>query len=526
MAKEKGGKKKREAGKKAAPARAGKKTKASLEAGGGKAPKPAGKGAVEELLDMDQAIKLLRTSRPTFYRWLREGKIKGRKLGRQWRFYREDIQRFLAGEEPRIELRADISPLMESLMAALAELDVKPEGLREDDVVRVVGLMIWVAQARGASDIHIEPHMSTEAVARVRIRVDGVMHLVAEFDIRLLAAVVERWKIMANVDVHEKARPQDGRIVVEIRGESLDLRVNFMPGAIGEAVTARILSRDQVALDLDRIDYVQRDRDLLDRCLQDPLGTIVVTGPTGCGKTTVLYSCLARVAGEHVKTVSIEDPVEYFMPWTHQAHLNHAAGIEFPYMMRAALRSDPDVILVGEIRNFETLQMIHQAALTGHLILTTLHAEEAAGALVRMVEMGSDPFVVADSTKLIISQRLVRKLCTECSREAMPRQDLLDLAADFARRGGLGWSGAGRGFREAVGCPKCGGLGYRGRTVIAEALEATPEIGVALRRGAGIDELRSIAVGQGMTTMAADGVRRAAAGETSIEEVIRVLGLR
>jgi type II secretory ATPase GspE/PulE/Tfp pilus assembly ATPase PilB-like protein len=198
-------------------------------------------------------------------------------------------------------------------------------------------------------------------------------------------------------------------------------------------------------------------------------------------------------------------------------------GVTFPTALRSFLRSAPNVIHVGEIRDFETLQIVHQAALTGHLLLTTLHADEAARALKRMVEMGSDPFVVADSTKLIIAQRLVRKLCPECSVEAQPHASQIEQAAELARAGGLDWAALPRAFRAPRGCAKCHQTGFRGRDVIAEALEVTPEIGAALRRGASLDELRTIAIGQGMTTMAADGVRRAAAGLTSLEEALRVL---
>jgi len=509
-------------------ASAKKKPGARKKAAPERAPAP-GEAGVAELLDMDQAMSLVGVSRPTFYRWLREGKIKGLKLGRQWRFYREDVERFIRGEEPRIELRADIGPLIEQLEAKLSELGVEPAGMHEDDdVVRATALMIWVAYATRASDLHVEPHMSEElgySVARIRVRVDGVLHKTAEFDMRLASAIVERWKIMANVDVHEKVKPQDGRIMLNIQGEKLDLRVSFMPGAIGEAVTARLLSRDQVLLDLERIDYAPRDREVIERHLADPWGLVVVSGPTGSGKTTVLYACLKRVAGPEIKTVSVEDPVEYFLPWTMQSHLNHGAGVDFPRMMRSALRSDPDVILLGEIRDNETLQMCHQAALTGHLVMTTLHADEAANALVRMVEIGAAPFVVAESTKVVIAQRLVRCLCPECSAVADDPEQL-DQATELALSGGLAASALKGPFRVPRGCPKCNGLGYRRRTVIAEVLEVTGAVGKALRRGAGVDEIRSIAVGEGMTTMAADGIRRAAAGQTSLAEVMRVLGLR
>jgi len=220
----------------------------------------------------------------------------------------------------------------------------------------------------------------------------------------------------------------------------------------------------------------------------------------------------------------VEDPIEYLFPWMVQTQVNERDGVTFARSVRAILRSDPDVIMIGELRNGEAVHLAEASALTGHLVMTTLHADEAAGALVRMVEMGSPPFVAADATKLIISQRLVRVLCRDCSRRETPSPEHLDRAEKLARSGGLDWDAIAKDFRKPVGCGKCRNLGYRGRTVIAEMLEVTPEIGAALRRGASVDQLRTIAVGQGMTTMAADGVRRAATGLTSLHEVMRVLG--
>jgi general secretion pathway protein E len=295
---------------------------------------------------------------------------------------------------------------------------------------------------------------------------------------------------------------------------------------MGEAATLRLLDSSAVMLTLDRIDYAPHDRERLLKCIRAPWGLVLVTGPTGCGKTTVLYSCLNELAGPGVKTMSLEDPVEYLLPWITQIPIKPGAGLTFESGARAILRSDPDVIMIGEIRNRETLSICQQAALTGHLVMSTLHTDEAVGALKRMVDIGSEPFVVAESTRLVVGQRLVRKLCPHCSRPEKPSDEALRRAAEMARAGGLGWETLERDFREPVGCPQCGRSGFRGRTVITEMLEMSPEISRALRAGAGDDELRSVAVSQGMTTMAADGIRRAAAGQLSLSEVLRVLGLR
>lgn len=487
------------------------------------------------LIDMAEAIRMLGTTRPTFYRWLRSGKIKGMKVGRQWRFYRVDIERFLKGEGPRIDLPADIGPLIQTLRQRVEELGEKDRSPEEcTDVQRAVSLMIVLGVAMRASDIHITSHLDeggTENVTVLRYRLDGVLHQIATIDIRLLPAIVEQWKRMAACDVREKERPQDGRIMIKLSEAAgardrglIDMRVSFLPAGVGESVTVRILDRQAAALKLDRIDYTPRDREKILQAVHAPWGLILVTGPTGSGKTTVLYSCLMELARPEIKAMSVEDPVEYYLPWVTQVPVRESAGVTFDRAVRAMLRSDPDVILIGEIRNYETLAAAVQSALTGHLVLTTLHAEEAARGLARMVDMGLDPFVVADSTKLVMSQRLVRKLCAHCRAEDRPDSSRLDLAADAARKGGLEWHSLKPDWRKAVGCGKCSQTGYRARTVVAETLEVTPEIGKALRAGASVDELRSIAVGQGMTTLAADGIRRAAAGETTLDDVLRVIG--
>jgi len=498
------------------------------------APPRAGPGP-GELVDMKEAIALLKTTRPTFYRWLRSGKVKGMKVGRQWRFYREDLERFLKGERPRIDLPADITPLIENLHRQVEELgakDLSPEDAT--DVERAASLMIVLGVAMRASDIHISAHRLAAAegtIATVRCRVDGVLQRVASFDVRLLPAIIEQWKRMAACDVHEKLLPQDGRIVVKPRepiagrgDEEIDLRVNFLPATLGESVTARILDRTAVALKLDRIDYASGDREKLLRAVHSPWGLVLLTGPTGSGKTTVLYACLNELDAEKLKIVTVEDPVEFLLEGAVQVPLRLREGLTFERAVRAMLRSDPDVLLVGEVRNLETLNAVVQSALTGHRVLTTLHADEAARGLVRMVDMGVDPFVVAEATKLVMSQRLVRKLCRHCSVKATPASARWKRARQLAQEGGIDWHSLKPEWRKAVGCKKCARTGYRGRTVIAEMLEVTPEIGRALRENASVDELRKIAVAQGMTTMAADGIRRAAKGETTLQEVIRVVG--
>ena len=498
---------------------------------GGRAEAPAPEPPPEsELLDMNQAAERLKTSRATFYRWLRAGKIKGMKLGRLWRFRREDVERFLEGKEPRVDLPADLSPLIATLRRRVEELgarDVAPEDA--DDVTHAVSLMIRLAVALGASDLHLAPHMKDpagEAVGILSYRIDGALHLAAEVDVRLLPALVERWVRMAACDMREKVRPQDGRILVRLNDldRAIDLRVNFLPVALGPSLTARVLDPDVMRpFDLGRLGFGARDREKLLRALDAPWGAILVVGPTGCGKTTTLYACLSHLSGPDRKIMTAEEPIEFFLPWVIQMELRPRSGVTFPVAVRAFLRSAPNVILVGEIRERETLGLVHAAALTGHLVFSTLHADGAAKALTRMVEMGADPFVIADSTRLVVAQRLIRKLCTACSQPHEPPASRLARAAELCRAGGVDWDALPKTFRGPRGCALCGHTGFKGREVVAEALEVTPGIGEALRRGATVDELCTIAVGQGMTTLAADGIRRAASGATSLDEALRVL---
>ena len=485
-------------------------------------------GQAGELLNMDQAIKLLRTTRPTFYRWLRSGKIKGMKVGRQWRFERQEIKRFLKGEEPRIELRANISPLIKTLSKRAKQLGAEEISLPEETKVQqAVKLMIRLGITMGASDIHLAPHITAEEqqkIAVLRYRIDGVLYPTAEIDIRLLPAIIEQWKILAACDLHE-TKPQDGRIRFEGADKSrvFDIRACFLRTWQGKALTAHILRGPIEPNILDRIDFASGDKEKRLRWIDAPNGLIIFTGPTGSGKTTALYACLERVANPKLKVMTVEDPVEVAFPWIVQVQVNEREGTTFSSAMRAIWRSDPDVIMVGEIRDAETLRMTQTAALTGHLVLTQLHADEAAKALVRMVELGIEPFIVGDSTSIIVAQRLVRLVCPDCSKgERVPTQ-LLARAEKLARTGGLNWDALAKKFRKPVGCSKCKQIGYQGRNVIAEMLEVTPEISEALRRGASVEELRTIAVGQGMTTMAADGIQKAADGKTTLDEVMRVL---
>jgi excisionase family DNA binding protein len=474
---------------------------------------------------MEEVIAMLKTTRPTFYRWLRAGKLKGTKIGRQWRFRREDVERFLKGQEPEIDLAADITPLLDALRNRLKGDGVGERKSHESELAQAVKLMICLAAQMRASDIHIEPQ--PKGVAALRYRLDGVLQPIAELDLRLLPAIVKQWKTLAACNVHETSRPQEGRILMKssVTGEELDVRVTFLPAVLGEALSARLPDPKTARISLEQMDYAEADKKKLQRWLGSPWGAIVFTGPTGCGKTSALYACLNQITSGPVRpmVMTVEDPVEYLLPGTTQVPIKAESGMTFGSVLRSVLRSNPDVIMVGEIRDLETLTLALQAALTGHRVLISLHTSEAVTALQRMIDVGVNSFKVADATRLIIGQRLVRLLCPKCSVKQKPAEPFITLAQKLARLGGLSWEALPGDFREPVGCKECNLTGFQGRTVIAEALEVTPRVAAALNRGAAMADLRAIAVSEGMTTLASDGIRRAAQGRTSLAEVMKTV---
>jgi len=490
-----------------------------------------------DLIDMHEAIELLKTTRPTFYRWLRSGKIKGMKVGRQWRFYRDDIDRFLKGEEPRIGLPADITPLIKTLRSKIRKVTGKKLAVSDEpELVQAADLIMSLGVMTNSSDIHIAPQITghgREPETILRLRIDGVLHRVTDMDSRLLPPLVEEFKRRMGCDTHMKERPQDGRNLAKLpyvdkekADKAMDFRASFLPTGLGESVTLRILDSSAVSIGLDAIEFSDSDRDRLMQALGSPWGLIVISGPTGSGKTTTLYSCLNERTGEHVKTVSVEDPIEYYLPWVNQVAVNPSAGVTFSSAVKAIFRTDPDIIAIGEIRDQETMMAALQASLTGHLVMTQLHAPTTVKALGRMIDMGIDPFMVTEATRLILAQRLVRKLCSECSEKYQPSTTELDRMASMAREGGLNWHDLKKDFRKPVGCDACAKTGYKRRNVITETLVMAPEIARALSTGSTHEEIEEIAIKQGMVTLAADGVRKAASGETSIDEVLRVLGLK
>jgi type II secretory ATPase GspE/PulE/Tfp pilus assembly ATPase PilB-like protein len=446
-----------------------------------------------------------------------------------------DIERFIKGESPRIDLPADITPLIKTLRGKLREVSGgKMQKSDDPELVQAADLILALGVASNATDIHLAPQM-TEAGRQpetiLRLRIDGVLHSVSKIDNRLLSPIIDEFKRRADKDVRVKDRPQDGQILSTIpclKGKPadkvIDFRLLFLPTGLGESMTLRILNSDAVTISLDAIGFPEADRSRIDEALRTPWGLIVLSGPTGSGKTTVLYSCLREITGPQVKTVSVEDPIEYYLPWVNQVAVNPSAGVTFSAAVKAVFKTDPDIIAIGEIRDLETLTGALQAALTGHLVLTQLHAPTAVRALFRMTDIGVDPFMVTEATRLIVAQRLVRKLCENCSEQYKPTATELDKMKSIARDGGLDWKNLKKNFRRPVGCDKCTHTGYRRRDAIVETLRLTPEIARAVSNNDSLEEIKKLAISLGMTTLAADGVRKAASGVTTIDEVLRVLG--
>jgi type IV pilus assembly protein PilB len=391
------------------------------------------------------------------------------------------------------------------------------EAASEDaPIVKFVNQVILKAVTDGASDIHIEPG---DHDVRVRYRIDGVLHEVMRTNRRLLAGVVSRLKIMADIDIAERRRPQDGRISVKISHRSIDLRVSTLPTIYGEKVVMRILDNSTAMLNLSDLGFHPDNKARYESAFTKPYGTILVCGPTGSGKSTTLYATLNVLNDSERNIVTVEDPVEYRLAGVNQVQVNKKAGLTFANALRSFLRQDPDVMLVGEIRDLETANIAIESALTGHLVLSTLHTNTAPAAVSRLTEMGVEPFLVGSAVDAVLAQRLARRLCTKCKEQMEPTDDAL------AR---VGWvpeivdpHGTATIFRS-VGCGACAGTGFRGRLAIHELMMVTEEIERLVVGVATTEKLTSTAVEQGMVPIRQDGLRKVAAGETSLEEILRV----
>lgn len=414
-----------------------------------------------------------------------------------------DDLHLLTGKDivPLLALESDVFQLIDryySGNSAGAGAKQKP-GIKSD-IISSVNEIIYEAIEKRASDIHIENYGSR---AKLRYRIDGYLYEQKEIPARDLSAVISRIKIMSDLNIAEKRLPQDGRIVIQDKNYNVDIRVSVIPGIYGENAVLRLLDKEKFIPDLENLGLGKEELSLLKKIILKPYGLILVSGPTGSGKTTTLYSIIKRINSGDKKILTIEDPVEYKLDNILQVEVKPGIGLDFSRGLRSFLRHDPDIIMVGEIRDQETAEIAIRASLTGHLVLSTVHTNNAASAITRLLDMKVEPFLVASTTVLVISQRLVRKLCGKCRAPA-------------------GTRGKSSGYRTK-GCRECGGTGFKGRTGIFELMEITPEIRKAVTGNRTAEEINELAKKQGMKTMYENGMLEAKKGVTAPDEVKRVI---
>jgi type IV pilus assembly protein PilB len=391
------------------------------------------------------------------------------------------------------------------------------EGVEDAPIVKFVNLLIAQAVADRASDIHVEP---TETDLRIRFRVDGVLHEVMHSPRSIQGGVISRLKVMADINIAERRIPQDGRISLTVAGKAIDLRVATLPTVYGEKVVMRILDKTRAQLSLADLGFHPAVLPRFEACFRKPYGTILVTGPTGSGKSTTLYATLNVLNSPDKNVITVEDPVEYRLPGVNQVQVNPKAGLTFASALRSILRSDPDIVLVGEIRDRETATIAIEASLTGHLVLSTLHTNNAASTPMRLIEMGVEPFLVISALDCVVAQRLARKLCDRCREEYEPTHAELTEAGWPAAL--LKAEGPPRLYR-AVGCAACSRTGYRGRLAVHEVMVMSEEISRMVVERYSSDDIKKTALSQGMLTLREDGLVKVAQGKTTLEELFRVI---
>ena len=395
-------------------------------------------------------------------------------------------------------------------IGAMTKIDVNEMG-EEASIVRFVNQIIAEADRQGATDIHIEPQ---ETELRIRYRIDGMLHKV---DVppqlnRLKSAIISRIKVMANLDIAEKRLPMDGRIGIRIGGQDIDIRVSTMPAAYGESISLRLLAKSGNFVKMDDLGFNERDYAVVSKIIHRPNGIFLVTGPTGSGKSTSLYSFLSEVNKMDVRIMTAEDPIEYHMAGINQMQMQADIGMTFARALRAFLRQDPDIIMVGEIRDRETAEIAINASLTGHMVFSTLHTNDAAGAFPRLIDMGVEPFLIASAVAGVMGQRLCRRLCPKCMREVPLDMKYYTLQAPPKKNTVF----------EPVGCDACTRTGYKGRRALFEVLDVDEDIEGSIVRRENATQIRNLALSKGMTTLREDGWSKVFDGVTSVKEIMRV----
>jgi type IV pilus assembly protein PilB len=432
---------------------------------------------------------------------------------------------------PIVVTKEDLDRLLDRYVRASTDLDeaaaqagteesstVSPDGLdstNEDaPVVRYVNSLLERAITSRASDIHLEP---SEHDLKIRLRIDGVLHEVDAVPRGIQAPLISRLKILSGLDITERRVPQNGRITKDMNGRSIDLRTATLPTVWGENVVLRVLDTGGIDLELRKLGFTEYNYDRFAKSFSKPHGMVLVTGPTGSGKSTTLYATLGEIARPEVNVITVEDPVEYRMDGINQVQVNVKAGLTFAAVLPAILRSDPDVVLIGEIRDRATAQLAVEAALTGHLVLSTLHTNDAPSAVTRLVEMGVEPFLVGSSLDAVLAQRLARKLCEWCKEAYEPTEkELVGATWPFEA------FGMPDKFWRPIGCRSCAQTGYRGRLAVNEVMPVSEEIERLAVQRASASEIARVAIAEGMVALRDDGLRKTADGLTSLEEVLRV----
>jgi len=420
--------------------------------------------------------------------------------------------------EPIEELMVDMKrdKLVEVIHEPDANRDIAEQVKKSaaPPIIKMVDSIIIHGADNRASDIHIEPQ---EKGVKLRIRVDGIMRETMQLPKWVQGPVVSRIKIMARMDIAERRVSQDGRIKVRLGDRNLDIRVSTLPTQYGETVVMRLLDPKASLLDLNTVGLLKADHDKVIDIIERPQGVVLVTGPTGCGKTSMLYAMISRIRREAINIITIEDPIEYELHDVNQVAVNEKTGLTFSYTLRSVLRQDPDVILVGEMRDTDTAVIAHQASMTGHLVFSTLHTNDAISSVIRLKNMGIPQYMIASALNGIIAQRLVRKICPNCKQAYTP-------TADEIKKAGIKWSGKNKLYRGA-GCKSCAGSGYSGRTGIFEVLTVNARIKNLIASDANEQEIIKAAADSGMTPLHVDGLKKVAAGVTTLEELTRVIYL-
>ncbi len=430
------------------------------------------------------------------------------------RIYPKKMLQIVSANPTLIKRRLTQIKTNESIKGIVAEIKKEGFGANKQDVSAVLQLIEAIVQSAvyaKASDIHIEPQ---EYGCATRFRIDGILTETFTFDSDVYPLLISRIKLLGGMDIAEKRKPQDGRFSMKIGAKEYDFRLSSLPTILGESIVARILDKSKVILNLEDLGMPVNALRAFIKALKNPYGMVLVTGPTGSGKTTTLYAALNAVKSKATKIITVENPVEYKMNLIQQVQVNEKSDLTFANALRSILRQDPDTIMIGEIRDAETLEIAVRAALTGHLVLSTLHTNDAISSLTRIVDMGIEPYLVGPSLLAIEAQRLIRKLCPNCKTIHTPNEAIMAQISPYLPKEYT--------FYSAVGCSKCFNTGYAGREMIVEVLSVTEKISSAISRGILHHDLEALALEDGFVPMFANGVEKAALGITTIEEILRV----